>query len=85
MRFAPYNIHVCISKGNVVYEAHVILLQLNCKNRYIENLLQNFVLLYRSFKLHLVLFSILFDAIQASRNYNIVILTLLITLTVYMI
>lgn len=34
MHFAPYNIHVCISKGNVVYEAHVILLQLNCKDRY---------------------------------------------------
>lgn len=33
MHFAPYNIHVCISKGNVVYEAHVIMLQLNCKDR----------------------------------------------------
>lgn len=22
--FAPYDIHVCISKGNVVYEAHMI-------------------------------------------------------------
>lgn len=29
-----YNIHVCISKGNVVNEAHLILLQLNCKDRY---------------------------------------------------
>ena len=28
-------IPVCISKGNVVYEAHlVVLLQLNCKDRY---------------------------------------------------
>lgn len=33
MQFAPYNIHVCISKGNVVYGAHVILLQLNCKGQ----------------------------------------------------
>lgn len=34
IQFAPYNIHVCISKGNVVYDAHVILLQLNCKEWY---------------------------------------------------
>lgn len=46
-----------------------------------ENLLQNFMLLYRLYKLHLV-FSFLADAIQASHYYNIVILTLLIILTV---
>lgn len=51
-----------------------------------ENLLQNFMLLYRSYKLHLVLFffffSFLSDGVQASRNSNIVILTLLIIFTV---
>lgn len=49
MHFAPYNIHVCISKGNVVYEAHAILLQLNCKDRYGKFTTEfHTVLLYRS-------------------------------------
>lgn len=57
MHFAPYNIHVCISKGNVVYEAHVIMLQLNCKDRNGKFTTEFHVTLYsRSYKLHLVLF-----------------------------
>lgn len=77
MQFAPYNIHVCISKGNVVYEAHVILLQLNCKGQIWKNLLQNFTFLYRShvapffFSLFLPSFP-LKDGVRASHNYNIV-------------
>lgn len=81
MHFAPYNIHVCISKGNVVFEAHVIVLQLNCKDRYGKFTTEFHVTYYRLYKLHLV-FSFLADAIQASHYYNIVILTLLIILTV---
>lgn len=47
-----------------------------------ENLLQNFMLLYRSYNLHLVLFgfSFLSGGIQASHTHTIVILTLLILL-----
>lgn len=69
MHFAPYNIHVCISKGNVVYEAHVIMLQLNCKDRNGKFTTKFHVTLYsRSYKLHLVLFSFLSGGIQASHN-----------------
>jgi len=46
-----------------------------------ENVGQNFMLLSRSYNLHLV-FTFLSDGIQAARDYNIVILTLFIILTV---
>lgn len=83
MHFAPYNIHVCISKGNVVYEAHVILLQLNCKDRYGKFTTEFHVTLYVIETAPcVVLVSFFSNGIQASINYIIVILTLLITLTV---
>lgn len=41
------------------------------------------MLLYRSFKLHLVLFPFLFDGVQASRKYKIVVLTLNYTYSIY--
>ena len=71
MHFAPYNIHVCISKGNVVYEVHVILLQLNCKDRCgkKKNLLPHFMLHCRSYKRNLLSFLHFFQTLFLHRQY----------------
>lgn len=69
MHFAPYNIHVCISKGNVVYEAHVILLQLNCKDRYGKFTTEFHITLYViEIASRVILFSFLSDGILASNK-----------------